>query len=280
MLEIIFLIALTTLITSIVMKVRKKGKKNTTIAIIASIVIMVVVAPFVETGADTAPKAEKVAKVDTDDKQSEKEKATKEKEKAEKAQEKQTAKAKKEEAEKKAEEDKVAVEEEKQRQKEAEAEKAEADAANKAKEYYETNVQPQMVNYIAEYDLIWDELWAPTFNGIADGSVDVYTAYNNLGDLEELYRKLERNIADIKTDKKAQGKDDSDRVSSMRSNFANGAAMRKEAAKQARKMLDKGDFSPSEMEKIMDTISLSDNNTLQALAIKAELEMKYGLLDE
>ncbi len=251
----IFAIATLVFLVSLVMLFFKKFRNKKTLIIAAiCLVIMIAINPSSD---DKGENGDALA----DEKPAAKEKTSNDKEKTESTKEKKTEKKEKKP---------VAKDEKKEEKREEES----------AKDYYVSNVKPAMDEYIAEYDRIWDELWAPTFSGIADESVDIYEAYDNLSSIESQYAELEMAIARIETDKDAQGKDDAKKVGEMRSSFANGAAMRKKAAKQAKKMIDEGAFKPSEIDKIVDTVNLSDSNTIQAIAVRAELESKYGLLDD
>lgn len=250
MMDSIFTIATIVFLVSLVMLFFKKFRnKKTLITAAICLVIMIAINPSSD---DKGENRDALA----DEKPAAKEKTGNDKEKTESTKEKKTEKKEKKP---------VAKDEKKE---------------DSAKDYYVSNVKPAMDEYIEEYDRIWEELWAPTFNGIADESVDIYTAYDNMNSVESQYAKLEMDIAGIKLDKEAQGKDDYKKVGEMRSSFANGAAMRKKAAKQAKKMIDEGTFKPSEIDKIVDTVNLSDSNTIQAIAVRAELENKYGLLDD
>lgn len=251
----IFAIATLVFLVSLVMLFFKKFRnKKTLITAAICLVIMIAINP---TSDNKGENGDALADVNP----TAKEKTSNDKEKTESTKEKKTDKKEKKP---------VAKDEKKEEKKKEES----------AKDYYVSNVKPVMDEYIEEYDRIWEELWSPTFNGIGDGSVDIYTAYDNMNSVESQYAKLEMDIAGIKLDKEAQGKADYKKAGEMRSSFANGAAMRKKAAKQAKKMIDEGAFKPSEIDKIVDTVNLSDSNTIQAIAVRAELESKYGLLDD
>ncbi|MEK4715320.1 hypothetical protein [Sporosarcina sp. FSL K6-5500] len=158
-----------------------------------------------------------------------------------------------------------------------EAEKKEKKASIE-KDYYSKEVSPQIDGSMASYDLIWSELWVPTFEGIADGSVDVYTAYENMKQLELRYGALNDQISNINGDKLS--KDNKKQLTEFKSNLKDAALTRKSAGNEAKKMMDKGTFAPSEIDKVMSTVGYADAPMLSAVINKTALDVGFGLIKE
>ncbi|MGE8079066.1 hypothetical protein [Peribacillus loiseleuriae] len=143
------------------------------------------------------------------------------------------------------------------------------------KESYLNGTKPKIDQLIANYDLIWTDLWAPTFNGLSDGSVDQYGAYKQMKSIEIRYENLYKLFGDIPagelntSDKKA--------VDSFKSSMQKASLSRSSAAKKTWKMLDSGNFSPSTFEKIEADIKRADSQMISALAEIVVLEQKYDI---
>lgn len=199
--------------------------------------------------------------------------ATEETSAAEKEAEAKEAAAKEKEAQVKRVEDAIAKEEKERDKKDAKAEAAQKSAAEK--EYYAAEIQPKVDTQMGMYDDAWDTLWVPTFNGISDGSVDVYTAYDNMKQLEQRYETLQSSIPAIPDEKLS--KENKKTFSEYRDQMANAAMLRASAAKKAQAMFDKGDYSPSSMDEVKVDIESADSQMLSAIVSLTSLEMKLGI---
>jgi len=188
---------------------------------------------------------------------------------------------KEEEAKKKAAEEKVAAELKAKQDAEAlvkaEEEKKTKEAAAE-KDYYSKEVVPQLDGVIGVYDRIWTDIWQPTFEGLANGSVDVYTAYENMKEVEQRYTALGTQISNVNGDKLS--KENKKLLNEFKSELSSAASLRRSSGKQAKKMIDKGTFSPSELDKVMTTVGYSDGPMLSAVVSKTTMDMNLGLLDE
>lgn len=143
------------------------------------------------------------------------------------------------------------------------------------KDYYTSEVLPQIEDIIVVYDGIWNELWVPTFEGIADGSVDTYTAFDNMKELEQRYTALDKQISEI--DGAELSKDNKKLLDEFKSELRNSASLRRSSGNEAKKMIDKGTFSPSEVDKVMTTVGYSESPMLNAVTSKTAIESNLGL---
>lgn len=152
-----------------------------------------------------------------------------------------------------------------------------ADAAAE-KEYYVAEVVPQIEDVISVYDNIWSELWQPTFEGLSNGSVDVYSAFETMNTVELGYSALDTQISNINGDKLS--KENKKLLSEVKSNLRDAAQSRRSSAKEAKKAIDKGIFSPSEIEKIKKNIDYADGSMIHAVLSKTKIDSDFGLLVE
>lgn len=199
--------------------------------------------------------------------------ATKETSAPEKEAEAKEVEAKEKEAQVKRVEDAIAKEEKERNKKDAKAEAAQKSAAEK--EYYAAEIQPKVDTQMGMYDEAWDTLWVPTFNGISDGSMDVYTAYENMKQLEQRYETLQSSIPAIPDEKLS--KENKKTFSEYRDQMSTAAMLRASAAKKAQDMFDKGDYSPSSMDEVKVDIESADSQMLSAIVSLTSLEMKLGI---
>lgn len=141
--------------------------------------------------------------------------------------------------------------------------------------YYTDEVKPQIDSAIKEYDDIWTALWVPTFNGLGDGTTDVHGAYGSMKQLELKYKELMTTISDINGDELS--KPNKKFLNKFKEEFRTAAMMRKAGGEDARKMIDVGTFSPSEVDKVMSTVGIADGAVMRALASQIELEGSLGI---
>ena len=231
---------------------RKKPKKKGVIITVSAFVLMVIggaLSPTVEETTEEDPKPTEVA----EDTQTPEEKKAAEEAKA------------KEEADKKA--------------------KAEADKKAKAekklaaeKDYYLAEVKPKIEAQMGMYDEAWSTIWVPTFEGMADGSVDVYKAYENMKNLEQRYETLQSSFPAIPDEglSKANKKELTEFKNSMRT----ASMWREGAASKAKDMFNDGDFSPATLDDVKTDVGYSDNEILTAAISLTTLESKLGIVVE
>lgn len=177
------------------------------------------------------------------------------------------------EAEQKAKEESVAAQKAKEKA-EAKSNKA-AEKLAAEKEYYLKEIKTKVDIQMGMYDAAWSEIWQPTFEGISNSTVDVYTAYSNMKIVEQRYDTLYTSIGAIKND--SLSKENAKLFEDFKTSMKNAALMRKEAAKKARKMFDKGDYSPSKFDKVKSDVTYADNEMMQAVIALTSLENKLGV---
>ncbi|WP_419957259.1 hypothetical protein [Psychrobacillus psychrotolerans] len=234
---------------------RKKPKKKPVLIIVSAFALFVIgaiIAPTVEETAEENTKSTEETKVKEDTKTPEEKKAEEE------------AKAK-EEADKKVADD---------AEKKAKAEKKLA----AEKDYYLAEVKPKIEAQMGMYDEAWSTIWVPTFEGIADGSVDVYKAYENMKNLEQRYETLQSSFPAIPDEglSKANKKELTEFKNSMRT----ASKWREEAASKAKDMFNDGDFSPATLDDVKTDVGYSDNEILTAAISLTTLESKLGIVVE
>ncbi|KOP69763.1 hypothetical protein AMS59_22925 [Lysinibacillus sp. FJAT-14745] len=165
----------------------------------------------------------------------------------------------------------------KEEEKKAKQEAKEAEKIAKQKEYFVKNTQPAIEEWTKSYDQLWEKLWKPTFEAIGNGSTDVYAAYDNMKALKEGYRELSvKKSVPVEGLSKEQKKDVKEAMSQL--NYA--AASRQMAAEKAMEMFDKGNFAPSQMDKIKSDITASDSQILKGIAGITTLKQELGLIED
>lgn len=171
----------------------------------------------------------------------------------------------------------------------AEAEKkAKADADAKAKEksdklaaekeFYLNEIDSKVTAQLGMYDAAWNEYWVTTFEGISDGTVDVYTAYDNMKNLEQRYDTLYASIGAI--DASGLSKENEKQFKEFAKKMKSASMSRAMAAEKGQKMFDKGDYSPSKFDEMKSDVSYADNEMMQAAVALTMLKSNLGILEE
>jgi len=187
----------------------------------------------------------------------------------------------KKESKEETEEEKAAREAAEKAEAEAEAEKKakeEADKLAAEKEYYLNNVKTAIDTQLSMYDAAWSEIWQPTFEGVGNGTVSVYTAYENMKVLEQRYDTLYSSFDTI--DGSGLSKDNKELLEEFKSNMKSATMWRSETAEKAREMFDEGDYSPSKLDKLNTYISYADSEIMKAALALTSIEMDLGLIEE
>ncbi|GGA31392.1 hypothetical protein [Psychrobacillus lasiicapitis] len=153
-----------------------------------------------------------------------------------------------------------------------EAEKAEESKKKlaKEKEYYINEIKSKVDTQMQMYDDAWSSVWQPTFEGVGNGTVDVYTAYDNMKTVEQRYKTLQSSIPAISDE--GLSKENQKLFSEFKSKMRNASMWRAEAAIKAQKMFDKGDFSPSSLDKMKGDVEYADSEMLSAIISLTTLE--------
>ena len=191
----------------------------------------------------------------------------------------------KEEEPKETEEERIAREQKEAEEKVAAEKKAKEEADAKAKdaadklvaekEFYLNNVKTAVDTQLGMYDAAWNEIWQPTFEGVGNGTVNVYTAYDNMKKVEQRYDTLYSSFGAIES--KGLSKENKKLFDEFKSSIKSAAMFRGEAAEKAKKMFDEGDFSPSKFDKVKADISYADREMLSAIVALTSLEMNLGV---
>lgn len=157
---------------------------------------------------------------------------------------------------------------------------ASTDAEVKAKdvEIYKDKIAVQLDAFQDEYDKHWNNIWAPTFKGVSEGTVDKYKAYESLNSLKKYYTGLNNKIGN--TDLPKLSKENQKVLEDCLSDFKNAVLTRSRAASEAAEMFDTGTFKPSEMDKIKSTVGYADQKMLSAMVNRTTLEQKLGLIEQ
>lgn len=157
-----------------------------------------------------------------------------------------------------------------------ESDPTEADLNAKDAEIYNKDIVMHLDAFQDEYDKHWANNWVPTFEGVSNGTVDIYEAYTTLNSLEKYYNGLGNKIYNTKLPKLS--KDNQKLLKAYLSDFQSAILTRSRAASEAAKMFDSGEFKPSEMEKIKSTVGYADQELLSALVQRTTLEQNLGLI--
>lgn len=145
------------------------------------------------------------------------------------------------------------------------------------KKYYLENVKPKIETQMGMFDSAWDELWKPTFEGIGT-TVDVYTAYDNMKQLEQRYDTLYSSLPEIKGEKLS--KENKKLLKEFTDGMRDASMWRGEAAEKAQKMFDSGDYSPSKMDDMKTDIAYADSTMMDAILAYTKLEISLGVIEE
>lgn len=162
--------------------------------------------------------------------------------------------------------------------KKAAEEKEKADKLVAEKEYYLKELDAKVTTQMSEYDTIWNKYWIETFNGVSDGSINVYGAYDNMKSLEQSYDNLYLAFGEIKAD--GLSKENEKLFKEFISEIQSAATGRAIVAENAQKMFDEGDLSPSKLDKIKQDVAYADGRMMQAAVALTSLKMELGLIEE
>lgn len=128
------------------------------------------------------------------------------------------------------------------------------------------------------YDEAWSTIWVPTFEGIGDGSVDVFKAYENMKTLEQRYETLQASFPSIPDE--GLSKENKKQLTEFKSKMKSAAMWREEAASKAKEIINDGDFSPARLDEVKTDVSYSDSDMLLAVVALTTLETTLGVVRE
>ncbi len=159
-----------------------------------------------------------------------------------------------------------------------EAEEVEETPSADEVNFYKNELSPQLDSIQEEYDRIWSEQWTTTFNGVSDGTMDVYTAYKNMTFIQTNYSVLSDNIANLNGD--GLSEENKESLEGFKQKLAKSSDYRAYAASEAAKMFDEGTFKPSEIDNITSIVSLGDSEMMEAIINRLSIEQNLGLIEE
>lgn len=174
----------------------------------------------------------------------------------------------KEDAEKKAEEARARKEKE-------DIEKAEKEKADAERALYVETLKPEIDLVMEKFDSVWADLWTETFEGISNGTVDIYEGYESMKNLRYEYDLIQKEFESLPTD--GLSTENQDLLNEFNDNLSTASYTRKIAAEQAMEMFDKSDFSPSTMDSILSEVETSDSIMLSGIVSLTQLEQNLDV---
>lgn len=174
----------------------------------------------------------------------------------------------KEDAEKKAEEARARKEKE-------DIEKAEKEKADAERALYVETLKPEIDLVMEKFDSVWADLWTETFEGVSNGTVDIYEGYESMKNLRYEYDLIQKEFESLPTD--GLSTENQDLLNEFNDNLSTASYTRKIAAEQAMEMFDKSDFSPSTMDSILSEVETSDSIMLSGIVSLTQLEQNLDV---
>lgn len=174
----------------------------------------------------------------------------------------------KEDAEKKAEEARARKEKE-------DIEKAEKEKADAERALYIETLKPEIDLVMEKFDSVWADLWTETFEGVSNGTVDIYEGYESMKNLRYEYDLIQKEFESLPTD--GLSTENQDLLKEFNDNLSTASYTRKIAAEQAMEMFDKSDFSPSTMDSILSEVETSDSIMLSGIVSLTQLEQNLDV---
>lgn len=168
-------------------------------------------------------------------------------------------------------------EEEKAKREAAEKEQKEKEAAEKLvkeKEYYINDLQSLVDTQMKYFDDDWSRLWTTTFEQIGT-TMDVYTAYANMKELNNLYTNQYNVINNLKAE--GLSKENGKLFDEFKEGMKGALLMRTSAAEKAMELFDEGDYSPSNLDKLKTDIEAGDTQMMLGLVSLVSLETNLGV---
>lgn len=162
--------------------------------------------------------------------------------------------------------------------KKAAEEKEKTDKLAAEKEYYTTKIDPMVNQQMEAYDKGWNEYWITTFEGVGNGTVNAYTAYDNMKVLKQHYDNLYSAYNQMEAPELS--KENEKLFDTFTSKMQSAAMWRGEAVEKAQEMFDTGDASPSKLDEMKKDVAYADNEMMQAAIALTSLKMELGLLEE
>ena len=106
----------------------------------------------------------------------------------------------------------------------------------------------------------WDLYWTQTFNGISQGKIDQYKAYDNLSQLTKLLEQYQKDFREIGEDEHIYDGikgEQLDKLKQADEDYSTSVYTMKTACKKAKEMFDNGEYKPSTFEKIKKDVDMA-----------------------
>ena len=126
-------------------------------------------------------------------------------------------------------------------------------------------------------DSDWEQLWKGTANSLSSKSIDIYTAYNNIDNLEKRLESMRNKFLDLNVPSELSG-EQRDILKDAKEKYVAWIYCRREACQKFKAMLNSGAFPPAKVKEVTDTIAQGDTFAIQAAASILDVEKQLGLL--
>ncbi|UTG99354.1 hypothetical protein [Macrococcoides canis] len=130
-------------------------------------------------------------------------------------------------------------------------------------------------SHISKFDEVWDKNWVVSFNGISDGSVDRFTAYENMNNLINENRLLIDQFESLETPEYFNKNEEKD-FEDFKRNMVDSLLLRNSAAEKAMKMFDSGEMSPSTVSDTKSIMNSSNNSMQMGIASLTSIDLNYN----
>ncbi|QNR08271.1 hypothetical protein [Macrococcoides canis] len=130
-------------------------------------------------------------------------------------------------------------------------------------------------SHISKFDEVWDKNWVASFNGISDGSVDRFTAYENMNNLINENRLLIDQFESLETPEYFNKNEEKD-FEDFKRNMVDSLLLRNSAAEKAMKMFDSGEMSPSTVSDTKSIMNSSNNSMQMGIASLTSIDLNYN----
>lgn len=143
------------------------------------------------------------------------------------------------------------------------------------KEYFTNEIDQVVSAQMKLFDAAWADNFAGTFNGVADGSIDRFTAYDDMKTLKNQLSTVRKTIKDI--DASGLSDENKELFETFQREFNSMILWRDGAVKIAQEVFDSNDASPSKMDKIKEEIALGDSDMMKAVIAYTQIKTNLGI---
>lgn len=153
-------------------------------------------------------------------------------------------------------------------------------AANSLQEeinFYQNEVKSKLTAVETKADELWDTYWISTFDKIANGEIDTFTAYKNMTTLNNELDLLKNELSQL--DLSGLSSANQKLIKKYRTNFDGEIDTKYWAIRTAKKMFDTGEVKPSQLDSIKSDLHAAEQKMLESFAYKYEVEMNLGIAE-